>query len=399
MNFARSTFHPNVRVLQAHTFCFHAIFILPVLVPYFREVIGVGFQEFLLGEAIFSATVLLMEVPTGWLSDVWTRRKTFIASTVVSLIGWIFLWQATSFSMVVIAQIFLGIAISLLSGTNSALLYDSLLEDSTEHHYLRLEGFRHGVSLYSVGGASLLGGVLYAWHVELPIIATIAFNVLALLLTLFAVEPSRHRDQPHRNPFVDMAQTMRYALYGHSEIAGIIFISAGLFAGTKVLLWIQQPYYLLLALPVEWFGVLAACGFLLGGLASHYGHLSKGYHDTGLLFLLLALLVSVCVISGLWPGWHGVPLLLTGSLIWGFGWPRMQEAINARVSSGRRATILSTASLMKHVVSIPLFVVIGRVEDQFGVDWGLLTLAGGLLVAGCIAFVPLLNEKRTLKVP
>ena len=395
MNFTRSTLHPNVRLLQAHTLCFHAIFILPVLVPYFQDVIGLGFQEFLLGEAVFSATVLLMEVPTGWLSDVWTRRKTFIASTVVSLIGWICLWQATSFAMVVIAQICLGTAISLLSGTNSALLYDSLLEDRTEHHYLRLEGFRHGVSLYSVGGASLFGGLLYTWHVELPILATIAFNVFGLFLTLFTIEPSRHRDQPHRNPFVDMVQTMRYALYGHSEIAGIIFISAGLFAGTKMLLWIQQPYYILLGLPVGWFGVFAACGFLLGGLASHYGHLSKEWNnDTGLLYVLLTLLVSVCVISGLWPGWHGVPLLLTGSLVWGYGWPRMQDAINTRVTSARRATILSTASLMKHIVSIPLFVIIGRVGDHFGIAWGLLTLAGGLLFCGGAAFLLIRGLRR-----
>jgi MFS family permease len=395
----RSPLHPNVRLLQAHTLCFNAIFIVPVLVPYFRDVIGLGFQEFLLGEAVFSATVLLMEIPTGWLSDVWTRRKTFIASTLVSLIGWIILWQADNFAMVVIAQITLGTAISLLSGTNSALLYDSLLEDHAEHHYLRLEGFRHGVSLYSVGGASLAGGFLYAWHVELPIIATIAFNVLGLLLTLFSIEPSRHREQPHRNPFVDMAQTLRYALHGHTEIAGIIILSAVLFAGTKVLLWVQQPYYILLELPVGWFGVLTACGVLLGGLASHYSHLSKGLKDDSRLLLsLLALLTSVCFLSGLWPGWQGVPLLLSGSLIWGFGWPRMQDAINKRVSSVRRATILSTASLMMHVVSIPLFVLIGGVGDHLGIDMGLLTLAGGLLVGGSAAFV-LLNAHGKNKSP
>lgn len=391
MKSIRSTLHPNVSLLQAHTFCFHAIFILPVLVPYFQDVIGLGFQEFLIGEAIFSATVLCMEVPTGWLSDVWTRRKTLIASTVVSLLGWIVLWQATNFFMVAMAQIILGTAISLLSGTNSALLYDSLLEKKNEHHYLRLEGFRHGLSLYAVGSASLVGGFLYTWHAQLPILATIVFNVLALLITLFAVEPSRIREHPKNNPFLDMARTLKYALHGHAEIAGIIFISAVLFAGTKVILWIQQPYYLLLELPVGWFGVFAAIGFLLGGLASHYSHLSKGWsHDVGLLLQLLVILVVVCIVSGLWPGWHGIPLLLSGSLIWGFGWPRMQDAINKRVSSVRRATILSTASLMKHVLSIPLFVIIGRVGDSLGIDVGLLALAAGLIVCGSAAYLLLL---------
>ena len=141
--------------------------------------------------------------------------------------------------------------------------------------------------MYAVGGASLLGGFLYHWHAELPILLTIVFNALGLLITLFVTEPSRHQERPHRNPFVDMMQTLRYALHGHAEIAGIIFLSGVLFAGTKVLLWAQQPYYIFLDLPVKWFGLLSACGFLLGGLASHYSHLSKGLKDDRSLFLFL----------------------------------------------------------------------------------------------------------------
>ena len=388
-----------MRLLQAHTLCFNAIFVVPVLVPYYRDVIGLGFQEFLIGEAVFSSFILLMEVPTGWLSDVWTRKKTLIAGTIMSLTGWTLLWQANSFVMMLVAQATLGTAISLLSGTNSALLYDSLLEEGTEHYYRRLEGFRHGVSLYSVGGSSLVGGFLYAWHPEMPMIMTIGFNILALLITFFTIEPSRHREQPHKNPFIDMAQTIRYAVHGHAEIAGIILVTAVLFAGTKVLLWVQQPYYILLELPVGWFGIFTAFGFILGGVAGHYGHLLKGWQsDRNLFFLLLTFLALACLLSGLSPGWYGIPLILSGSLIWGFGWPRMQDAINKRVSSARRATILSTASLIKHLMSIPLFILIGKIADDAGIATSLVTLAGGLLVGGSLAGV-LLREKRINKAP
>ena len=380
--------HRNVRLLQAHTLCFNAIFILPVLIPYYKEVIGLGFQEFLIGEAVFSAVVIFMEVPTGWLSDVWGRKKTLIASSVVSISGWVILWQANSFAMTVLAQGTLGIAISLLSGTNSALLYDSLLEEGSEHDYRRLEGFRHGLGLYTVGGAALLGGFLYDWDPQIPIMMTLSFNILALCFALGTIEPSRHREEAHPNPFVDMAKTIQYAVHGHVEIAGIILLSAVLFAGTKVLLWIQQPYYILLNLPLGWFGILTAFGFLLGGLAGHYGHLLKGGHgDRNLLIFLLSFLTGACLVSGLWPGWYGIPLILSGSLVWGFGFPRVQDAINKRVASTRRATILSAASLMMHVTSIPLFVLIGRVSESSGIAMSLLTLSGGLLVVGSGAFL------------
>jgi hypothetical protein len=55
----------NILLLQAHTAFLYMIFVLPVIVPYYRDVIGLRFQQYMIGEALCSLVVILMEVPTG----------------------------------------------------------------------------------------------------------------------------------------------------------------------------------------------------------------------------------------------------------------------------------------------------------------------------------------------
>jgi hypothetical protein len=185
-----------------------------------------------------------------------------------------------------------------------------------------------------------------------------------------------------------MARTMRYALHGHIEIAGIILLSAVLFGATKALLWTQQPYYLLLGLPAPLFGALTAAGFLMAGFGGHFSHrLDAKYGNLPVLGAFMAWAFFTCVVAGLFPGLYAVPLLLTGSLIYGMGFPRVTGAINDRVSSARRATILSTANMMVHVVSIPLLFAMGQVEAARGICASLLFVAAALAGGAGAAFL------------
>lgn len=374
----------NITLLNIHNVLIGLVFVLPVLVPFYQDR-GLGFREFMIGEAVFSAIVILMEVPSGWLSDVWRRRLVLALAAVTHVIGWTTLMLAETFLMTVIAQGILGIGVSLVSGTNSALLYDSLQELGREDEYRRREGKRHAVGLYAVAGAAVAGGALYQIAPNLPIALTIVACVAAFVVALLMVEPGRHRVAAHSNPFADMARTFVYAVHGHREIAGIIILSAVLFAGTKMLMWAQQPYYIMLGMPEIWFGVFAAIGFFLGGLGGHFGHLVDGrLGNIGALLVFMAAMIAFCATAALWPGYHAIPLLLAGSMIFGFGWPRVQAAINNRVDGSRRATILSAASLTVHIVAIPLFVLMGWADEHAGITVTLLILAGVIAAGGLV---------------
>ena len=76
----------NIRLIYTHSIFTQMLFLLPVVVPYYHS-IGLSFRDFLLGEAFFSAVVLLAEVPSGWVSDVWKRRTTLMCGALFGMIG------------------------------------------------------------------------------------------------------------------------------------------------------------------------------------------------------------------------------------------------------------------------------------------------------------------------
>lgn len=385
----------NIALLFLYQICLVALFVIPVLVPFYRDEIGLGFREFIIGEALFSLVMILMEVPSGYLSDIWTRRRVLMLAAFVHLAGFFTLLTASTFLDTLIAQAMLGVAISLFSGTPSALLYDSLIILRKRNLFTRLEGRRHAFGLYSVALCGIVGGFLYAINPALPIFLTMVGSMGALICACLIVEPPRVKQSVQAHPLADMRDTMMYALRGHKEIAGIILMAASLFAATKCMLWAQQPYYIGLGIGESWFGVLMAVGAIMGGaggqLSHHAEHIATPVKRLAVLYVvvIMAIITAAVVYHPL-----AIPLLMAGSMIYGFANPQVQAAINRRVGSARRATILSTQNLVMHVFAMPLYVMLGQVSGFYDIRVALIVLASILGVVGAGALVLLRGRMR-----
>jgi MFS family permease len=391
----------NIRLLEIQSILTSAIFVIPVIVPYYRDVIGITFRDFLIGEAAFAFVVLVLEVPSGWLSDIWKRKYVIALGTIFDLLGFTILLFAENLFMAILAQSIIGVAISLFSGTNTAILYDSLIESGEEKSFGALEGRRNGFGLYAIGIASVIGGFIYAIHPQLPVYATILAQLLCLCSALLMVEPERHKSAVQGHPVADIASTMRYALHGHIEVAFILLFSAALFTGTKLNMWMQQPYYMELGVEEFWFGWLMAAGYLTGGGASHFSHkLFAGLNNLKALAIVWALAIFACTGAAFFVGYHGIlMLMLGGSFIFGAANPRVREAINIRVGSERRATILSAASLLQQMAFIPLGVIIGTIVESRGIQCGLYGVSFWLALSGILLclWAAFRNKKRPHK--
>lgn len=356
---------------------------MPVFIPYYRDQIGLTFNDFLIGEAVFAGVVVALEVPTGWLSDVWKRKYVLACAAVFWIASFALLLFARTFIEMIVAQCIVGIAVSLFSGTMSAMLYDSLIVLNRESEYSRLEGKRQGLGFYSIALAGIVGGFLYDLGPQVPMAATAFVAVPALICTLLMTEPPRHKSAVQRHPLADMFLTVKYALHGHAEVGFIIIFAAALFCGTKLMMWSQQPYYMALNLPENIYGILMAAGFTLAGTSSHISHRFDGHvSNLGFLSVALAFTLLVSILASIGPGLHGVALLMIGgSCIFGLASPRVNDAINKRVESDRRATILSTCSLLRELFFIPVSLLVGALTDRGGITFGLHGVTGWLVIA------------------
>ncbi len=373
----------NIRLLLLMTMMQNTLFILPVIVPYYRDEMGIGFREFMIAEAFFAATVILMEVPTGWLSDVWHRKRTMMLSFVIYILGCAVLLNTQGLAGAIAAQMTIGVAISLLSGTNSAFLYDTLLAAGRQDEFRRLEGLRHGTGFYTLGLAAIAGGSLYAADHRLPIALMLVAQIFALVTVSLMTEPARETHAPERHPLRDMLGTVHYALRGHREVGAIIVFAGITFCATKIVMWSQQPYYMMMKVPEIWFGLLSAIGFLLAGLGGHLGHHIDGrLSNMGVMHVMLGAICAICFITALVPSHATMMLLMAGSIMFGIAFPRVQNELNARVDSTRRATILSTMSLMVSLLFIPLGSLAGIVAGAWDIRAALFALGVFTVLAG-----------------
>lgn len=377
-----------------------SLFILPVFVLFFKEQLNLDFSDFMLTEMFFAVIVIALEVPSGYLSDVWRRKIVLFLSFVFYFLGFTILYFADDLWMALAFQACLGISMSLMSGTNSALLYDTLLEEGKTDDYARLEGKRRALGLYTVAACSLVGGFLYFQNPYFPIYASLICAVIGMIACAVIHEPKRVKKTVEKNPFFDAFSTMKYALHGHKVVGLIIIFAAALFASTKLIMWAQQPYYVALGIPDYAFGILLAAGFFVGGFASHINHIiGKHLSNLGTLAVAWALAIAICLGAGFTLSYVGVGLLMFGgAFLFGAAMPRIQDAINKRVESDRRATILSTMSLLQELLYAPLCLIIGELVTQGSIQYGLYGIAAWLGIAGLmLAFWAFDRNKDHLK--
>ncbi len=78
----------------------------------------------------------------------------------MSVLSLIFYALGSSFFILVVGSIFAGLARSLYSGNNQALLHDSLKEHQQEEMYAEYSGKTSSMFQFALAASALLGGIL-----------------------------------------------------------------------------------------------------------------------------------------------------------------------------------------------------------------------------------------------
>ena len=367
----------NVALLNGFSATRSALFLLPVLVPYFEHHVGLSFKDILLTEAAFAATMVLAEVPSGWIADQWRRKNVLVLGAVLWAIASLCLWTADGFVQVAVGQILMGLAASLQSGADSALLYDSLLCAHAQSRYLTFESRRHGIAMAALATASAAAGPIYVWNPDAIFALSLASYTLSGVCAALLREPPRQRSHRGRFDLSAMATTVLRECRDNRIVLWAVLFAGGLLAATKASVWTQQAYLLQLEIDLIWFGPITAAAFLLGGAASQFGPgIDRALGTRNTLGLLVAGVVCGFAAGGAVPMPVMIPILFVGIAAFGIADPALKALVNHRVASDRRATILSLLSLMPQLTFVALSPFIGAVVDRSGADTGYLFLAG-----------------------
>jgi MFS family permease len=154
--------------------------------------------------AIYDIATTALEVPSGVMSDRLGRRLTLVASGVAGLVGVVLLAVGGSFEVFVLAQVLLGASAAFASGTDSAMLYESLAADGRTDEVEAQEIRAWRFSFVALALSAVSGGLMALQMFALPFLATAIALGTATVIALRFTEPPRSRQ-----PLAEGAELVR----------------------------------------------------------------------------------------------------------------------------------------------------------------------------------------------
>ena len=89
-------------------------------------------------EGIFHVVSLLFEIPSGMAADLLGRRRSLAAAGLCGVLSGLLMALEQGFGWICLAMVFSALACNFVSGSDEALLYDSLLQTGKQEQYLQV---------------------------------------------------------------------------------------------------------------------------------------------------------------------------------------------------------------------------------------------------------------------
>jgi predicted MFS family arabinose efflux permease len=361
--------HGNTRRLYAFSFLHKTLFPMAIITLFWKEHIGLTLTQILLLQSIFSIATVMLDYPAGYLSDRLGYRVALNIASLFGIVGWGIYTVASTFTHVMAAEIMLGISLSFISGSDSALLYETLRAEGKEHLYARFEGRMNGFGQSGEALGALFAGVIYAAAPLLPFFLQVGVWLAALGVTRLMVETKRESFTAPRSHLAEALRTARYAFIDNRRLRYTILLGTLLGIASFFPVWLIQPYMRQAGVPLAWFGpvwTVANLTVVIGALASHRMQYRLGDRKMVILFvsLIAAGYFGLGIVGGVW----GFLFYYLLTIMRGLRGPMLLDHLQAESPSANRASILSLQSVSFRIFFACTAPFVGKMADTLGVQ-------------------------------
>ena len=349
---------------------------MPIVVPFYMEN-GLQMKEVMLLQAIYSITIVILEIPSGYLADVLGRKRTLFFGTILGFTGFFTYSLSGGFWGFLLAEVILGLGQSLISGADSAMLYDSLADMKKEKDYIKYEGRITSIGNIAEALAGVLGGILAGISLRTPYIGQTLIALIAIPAAFSLVEPHR-LNKKIGVKFNDILKVVKFSLFENKELKRNIYFSALIGTATLTMAWFVQPVFLELKIPIEGFGLLWTLLNLTVGLIAAIAYKIEMKIGDRKSILLIAFTIPVFyILLSQSAGYFSIIILFAFYAIRGFATPVLKDYINRITESNVRATVLSVRNFIIRLNFAIIGPFLGWYTDTY-------TLYEAFLLAGII---------------
>ncbi len=308
-----------------------------------------------IAETVFHAVSLSFEIPSGVIADTIGRKKSLLMSSFAALMSAVVRGFLPGFGFVLLSIAFSALSYNFASGSDSALAYDSLLEEKRENEYDRYISNQTVIYRISNGIATLAAGLAVILGNTKAQIISMGLSLINILILSGLKENlviTRKKNVSLSKRFKDTYQGAFRFLKGNTRVAGLIFRNALVGAVDVLLLFFMQAKLPMTGIP-EWsLGPLLFIMSLGGILGAKLSSGSGRYSLKKLFFICITI-----ALSGLLTEFTGIWYLMTlGGFLTSFADDLLQIRsdieLNSMVPAEQRATLISVNSFCFSVVMI-----------------------------------------------
>lgn len=373
----------NIKKMYTVKLFFYMHFFGAILVPFFTDWGGLNFSKVMYLNAWFMLWNFLLEVPTGTVADHFGRKASVILGTVAGVICMVTYVSYPHIVIFMLAEIIFALSLTLISGADNALIYDSLksagMEEKSKEVFGKMESFKlAGIIIGALIGAPMakfLGLRMTFFLVTIPL-----FISFLISLTLKEV-PYKVENGIHEKYGSKMFDGLKF-FFKNKILMILTFDMAIVSAAAWIIIWFYQPMLKERGVDIIWFGLVHALMCVAQIVVmSNYRHIENliGAKQT---VLFIASMLTAFFYTVL--GFSKSPMLAILSIVFAaaFGLtrgPLFTSYLNKFIPSEKRATVLSVTTMFQTFAIVIINVITGLLS-KWSLNYTMIIISVFLIV-------------------
>ncbi|WP_432663139.1 MFS transporter [Wukongibacter baidiensis] len=373
----------NIWKLYGYYF-FHNFILAYVIERLYWEQRGMTIQHVVYTEIIYAVIIVILEVPTGYWADAWSRKNLIVLGSIFTCLEFAILIFAYEFWHFALAIGVAAIQKALCSGAINALLYDSLKMTARENDFEKVLGRIRFFDYGSVTLAALLGSVVavrfgFLSNYWLSLFSTIISLGFAIVL----IEPSKGKIETGDVNKKYIKQALSF-LKEHKSVRFVLVLGIVIGVNMVYLDEFWQIYLREINIPIIFFGVIGSINSMIVSISSLGAYKIKDRLDEGKLYTALISVFSFSFIllsftKSIYGLLFTILIYASSSIIE----PLVSGYLHHKVESSYRATIESFQSLALRVATMGVGLVFGKISTE-------LSIFEGFRFIGILSFIYLI---------
>ena len=357
----------NIYLLCAIAFLQGLVFYGPVA-TIFRQHRGISISDIFILETIFIILMLIFEIPWGFFADRIGYKKTLLISFFLFFISKIIFYFSHSFVGFIGESITAALAISGMSGCDSALIYSTIEGKNSDKAF----------SYYSAAGtaglltAALGSTLILKYSMDLTAFFTIIPYGIAFVITFYLVDTDKRDHREKCNTLIDSMKNISQNKSIFIFVMAMGFISESTHA---ICVFLNQPIYSKSGISIMYFGLIKAVMQVIC-LAS--GKAYKLSRRIGVKKLYITSVITIIIANLLllyFKSWFLViAMIALIELAFALCQPLAHTIKNDSIITGDRATLLSAYAMAANLIGAFSYLLIGKASD-FSLQGGIIMCA------------------------